>query len=68
MKSVLKSVSIVLFVAATLSFAASNIIADEALSSLLMYFAAAAGVIAIFCNYLIRPREGKEEKRRKKEK
>jgi len=70
MKTILRNISIALFAVAALCFAASGVIADEAVAAPLRYAAAAAGLIAILCNFIIRPKDEEEEakKQRKKKK
>lgn len=65
MKSILRTLSIVLFIVAGLCFAATSMVPAE-LSNPLSYAAAGCGVVAVLCNFVIRPKEDKEDKKKKK--
>ena len=65
MKSILRTLSIVLFIIAGLCFAATNMLPAE-LTAPLSYAAAACGVVAVLCNFVIRAKEDKEDKKKKK--
>lgn len=62
MKRILRTLSIVLFIIAGLCFAATSMVPAE-LADPLSYAAAACGVIAVLCNFVIRPKEDKKEEK-----
>lgn len=62
MKRVLRILSIAFFALAALCFAATNLVSAELLAPL-SYAAAAFGLIAIFCNFVIRPKEDKKDEK-----